>query len=92
MLERLATTRHIMDTGAAAFARGIPEIYTAADAVDRAEAESMLRTLLATYGITRCQFAWDRPRFLITPPKSDVVRAACTTARHHRAAAWHSTL
>jgi len=44
-----------------------PNVYTAADVIDRAEAERMLRTLLATTGVTQCRFVWKRMGFIVTP-------------------------
>src|SRR4051812_17411368 len=44
-----------------------PNVYTAADVIDRAAAERMLWALLATRGVTQCRFVWKRMGFIVTP-------------------------
>lgn len=47
----------------------LPDVFTAADAITRAEANRMLAVLMREMGYGRCKFAWRRlPRaFVITP-------------------------
>lgn len=44
-----------------------PDIYTAADYIDRREAERMLQFLMTSLGFGRTRFVWARPRLIIDP-------------------------
>lgn len=44
-----------------------PDIYTAAEAIDRREAEAMLGVFVATLGFHQVKFTWTKPSFLILP-------------------------
>lgn len=46
---------------------GVPAIYTAAEWIDRAEAERMLEFLMATLGYKDVRFQWSRPKFVFSP-------------------------
>lgn len=52
----------------------IPDIYTTADAITRAEANRMLAVLMRELGYGRCKFAWRRlpNRFVVTPSPTQV--------------------
>jgi hypothetical protein len=67
LLERLAREPRFVETGDAAHRHGIPNVYTRAMWIDRAEAEAMLRVVLRDYGITACRFDWRRPTFIANP-------------------------
>jgi hypothetical protein len=47
--------------------KNIPNIYTSAEWIDRAEAERMLRYYLASMGYHNVRFNWKRPDFVVNP-------------------------
>jgi hypothetical protein len=47
--------------------RKYPNIYTAAEWIDRQEAEAMLHAFMATLGFRHTKFQWKNNSFIITP-------------------------
>ena len=47
-----------------------PNIYSAAEWIDRREAETMLRAFMALRGFRRIKFLWSRPRLIVQPVSS----------------------
>lgn len=66
-LERLKTEPRFVDDHPDLLSRGIPTIYTAADTLDRREAEAMLDVLLARLGQRNARYHWKRPGFVVIP-------------------------
>jgi hypothetical protein len=67
LLARVVEEGIVIDANDDQFTRGLPDIYTSAWLMDRAEAERMLRVLLLRYGIRQCRFDWVRPDLVIIP-------------------------
>lgn len=47
-----------------------PTVYSAAEWIDRREAETMLRAFMALRGFLRIKFLWSRPRLIVQPVSS----------------------
>lgn len=67
-LEVLKTQERFVSREWNMFERRIPQIYTRADTINRAEAERMLDAYLVELGVTGPKkFKWKRPRFVAIP-------------------------
>ena len=68
---RLETALRGIDEGGVYIERtddeGLPTLYTSAEWIDRAEAERMLRVLMASLGYSSVRFQWQKPDFVIHP-------------------------
>jgi hypothetical protein len=67
LLARVDVDGIVVDTASEGYARGCPDVYTAAPELDRAEASRMILAVLALHGVTRCRLDWRRPDLVIVP-------------------------